>query len=293
MLLKYMPFETEADFKGFIQEHGYDYEAAYEDFATTYPNAPDVCKDDFRRIVFFDEGVEVTEENKASAHPDFDAYRVNPTFDQASSKIKEQEYDWVTHSAERYSTSEITDAGKWQQTASKEACTIQRSDRVHISELNEGQRRVFDVVVEHAGRWATQATQPLRIMVCGTAGSGKTFLIRAIKQQLGDTCLVLAPTGVAADNIGGCTYQSVLPMPRKDIDRDDIMPTGKERIAKMVTSFEGVSHIIIDEMSMVGRRSLGQVDALLQKACGNKELFGGLNIILVGEYARAPASNVT
>ena len=51
----------------------------------------------------------------------------------------------------------------------------------------------------------------------------------------------------------------------KDIDRDDIMPRGKERIEKMVKAFEGVSHIIIDEMSMVGRRSLGQVDALLRR----------------------------
>ena len=94
---------------------------------------------------------------------------------------------------------------------------------------------------------------------------------------------MLAPTGVAADNIGGCTYQSVLPMPRKDIDRDDIIPKGKVALEKMANALDGVSHIIIDEMSMVGRRSLGQVDALLQKARGNTELFGGLNVILVGE----------
>ena len=50
-------------------------------------------------------------------------------------------------------------------------------------------------------------------------------------------------------------------------------PQGKARVEKMVTAFEGVSHMIIDEMSMIGRRSLGQVDTLLQKACGNQELL--------------------
>ena len=130
---------------------------------------------------------------------------------------------------------------------------------------------------------------PAHVPSEAAAGTGKTFLIRAIKQELGKACLVLAPTGVAADNIGGCTYQSVVPMPRHPIDREDIAPKSKPRVAKMVTALEGVTHIIIDEMSMVGRRSLGQVDFLLQLARGSKDRFGGLNVILVG--VRRPGSN--
>jgi hypothetical protein len=33
----------------------------------------------------------------------------------------------------------------------------------------------------------------------------------------------------------------------------------------------------------VGRRSLGQIDEMLRQATGVESLFGGLNIILVGE----------
>ena len=193
----------------------------------------------------------------------------------------------MTHTAKQYTESEITDAGKWQTTAANEPRTFEPSRNVDVTGLNEGQRRVYNVVIEHAQRWAQEVMQPLRVMVCGTAGSGKTFLIRALKQELGDACLVLGPTGVAADNIGGRTYQSVLPMPRKDIDREDILPKDKDRVKKLVDGLKGVSHIIIDEMSMVGRRSLGQVDALLKQARGHDaekgELFGGLDIILVGE----------
>ena len=110
---------------------------------------------------------------------------MNAIYEQATEKIKEQGYDWVTHSAGRYSTQEMTDAGKWQQTPSKEARVFERSERVDVSKLNEGQRRAYDAVIEHARRWAQQVTQPLRVMICGTAGAGKTFLIRSIQQEWG------------------------------------------------------------------------------------------------------------
>ena len=121
--------------------------------------------------------------------------------------------------------------------------------------------------------------------VCGTAGSGKTFLIRAIKQELQDRCLVLAPTGVAADNIGGSTYHSKLPVPRSDIDRANIrLSRGSSREQRLQSDLTGVSYIIIDEMSMVGRRALGQIDELLRQATGKEEVFGGLSVILVGDH---------
>ena len=105
---------------------------------------------------------------------------------------------------------------------------------------------------DHHERWKAQPTEQLRMMVAGTAGSGKTFLIRALKQELGQSCLVLAPTGVAADNIGGSTYQSKIPLPRTDIDRENIrLAKNNPRCKGMYATFAGVRYIIIDEMSMV------------------------------------------
>ena len=43
------------------------------------------------------------------------------------------------------------------------------------------------------------------MLVCGTAGTGKSFLISAIFQCLGDKCLLTGTTGMAAYNIGGKT----------------------------------------------------------------------------------------
>ena len=294
MLLKHRPFAHEAEYKEYgYSEHGGDWEAAYQAFATMDPRAPEVCRDDFRAVAFFEEGDEEEEDGseKATVHEDFDAYRVNPAFEQAAEQIRGQEYDWVSRSAARYTQQEITDSAQWQARASQEDSVVEPPAEVDLAALNEGQRRVFDTVTAHAAKQKQEVTQPLLAMVCGTAGSGKTFLIRAIKQQLGEACLVLAPTGVAADNIGGRTYHSVLPMPRsrkgaqgnEGLDRPDIAPKSKARIEKLVTALTGVTHIIMDEMSMVGRRSLGQIDHLLRFARGNHSTrFGGLNVILVG-----------
>jgi ATP-dependent DNA helicase PIF1 len=126
--------------------------------------------------------------------------------------------------------------------------------------------------------------------VNGTAGSGKTTLIRALKQALGDRCAVLAPTGVAADNIGGQTYHSLLPVPtkgtREHLNRKDIRAKGK-RDKKVVQALRPITHIIIDEMSMVGRRALGHIDEALRHGKRNyTDWFGGVNFILVGDHGQ-------
>jgi hypothetical protein len=71
-------------------------------------------------------------------------------------------------------------------------------------------------------------------------------------------------------------------MPRVDIDRDDIKLSEGPRLAQMKLDLHGVEYLIIDEMSMVGRRSLAHIDEMLRQAKGNEGMFGNMNIILVG-----------
>jgi len=103
------------------------------------PRAPEVCRDDFRAVAFFEEGDEVEEDGseKATVHEDFDAYRVNPAFEQAAEQIKGQEYDWVSHSAARYTQQEITDSAQWQAHASQEDRVVAPPAEVDLAALNE------------------------------------------------------------------------------------------------------------------------------------------------------------
>ena len=60
------------------------------------------------------------------------------------------------------------------------------------------------------------------MFVSGVGGTGKSFLIEAIRQQVaaiwkehtdGLTCAVAAPTGLAAFNVGGVTIHRLLQLP--------------------------------------------------------------------------------
>jgi len=88
--------------------------------------------------------------------------------------------------------------------------------------LNEKQKRIFkriekyynDTILRHR-------VEPLRIIVMGTAGTGKSYLIKAIRGRLHTMAgkegkspvLVIAPTGVAAFNINRVTIHSTLSVP--------------------------------------------------------------------------------
>ena len=60
--------------------------------------------------------------------------------------------------------------------------------------LNEKQRLAYDIITSQNGDNA----EPVYMIVCGTAGTGKTYLISATKQVLGTQCVVTATTGIAA-----------------------------------------------------------------------------------------------
>ena len=85
-------------------------------------------------------------------------------------------------------------------------------------------------------------------------------------------------------------------MPRVDVDRDDIKLSEGPRLAQMQLDLRGIEYLIIDEMSMVGRRSLAHIDEMLRQATGFSfeknptAHFGNLNIILVGRSKRARAT---
>ena len=71
--------------------------------------------------------------------------------------------------------------------------------------LKGEQKLAYDIVRTHhrfSPRKADDSCGPLRMIVCGSAGTGKSFLIKCLCDLLGSQCLLSAPTGVAAFNIG-------------------------------------------------------------------------------------------
>ena len=119
--------------------------------------------------------------------------------------------------------------------------------------LQGKQLQAYSLMQQHA---EAEAPSPLRMIVSGTAGTGKSYWIHCLRLFLNSRVRVAAPTGVAAFNIEGHTLHSLLSLPVKG----DYKDLEGERLHQMQQSLANMEYLIIDEMSMVGRKILGQVD---------------------------------
>ena len=60
------------------------------------------------------------------------------------------------------------------------------------------------------------------LFVTGRAGTGKSTLLRVLREVMCDSCVVVAPTGLAAINVGGQTIHSFFGFPPRLINPEDI-----------------------------------------------------------------------
>ena len=78
---------------------------------------------------------------------------------------------------------------------------------------------VYQIVSTH---YTGNDQQQLQMLILGTAGTGKSFLLQAISQLLQNKCLLTATTGIAAFNIGGITLHSALHLPIQKHNCNDL-----------------------------------------------------------------------
>ena len=118
-----------------------------------------------------------------------------------------------------------------------------------------------------------------------------TFLKRIIPAL--KNAVVVAPTGVAAVNAGGQTIHSFfrigmqpyIPEIRKGAFMDNCeykFNGGSEKI------LQNIKYLIIDEISMVRPDLLDNVADILRHARGDKDPFGGVKLIMVGDLFQLP-----
>ena len=150
-------------------------------------------------------------------------------------------------------------------------------------QLQGQQLEAYTLVRQHA---EAETPPPLRMIVSGTAGTGKSYLIHCSRLILNDRLRVAAPTGVAAFNIEGYTLHSLLSLPIKG----DYKDLEGERLHRMQQSLANMEYLIIDEMSMVGRKMLGQVDKRLRQVFPHHAdtVFGGCSCLLFGDFGQLP-----
>ena len=156
-----------------------------------------------------------------------------------------------------------------------------------VQQLAPEQRLIYDQVMSHFRRGSPGS---LLINVDGEAGTGKSFIIQVLSAHLqaaaGNQEVILrcAPTGAASFGISGSTLHALLKLPIKK----SLEPLSPPQAQEMQAKLAGVKYLVIDEKSMVSLKTLHYVDSRLQQAFAIPERFGGISIILFGDFWQLP-----
>jgi hypothetical protein len=128
------------------------------------------------------------------------------------------------------------------------------------------------------------------VFLTGSPGSGKTYTVRAYVDWLRSHAIepsITASTGVAATHIHGLTLHAWSGIGIVD----NFTPYEIDRIASkepVVKRIQKTSVLIIDEISMLSGTILDAVDAVCRQVRGNDQPFGGIQVVLVGDFFQLP-----
>jgi ATP-dependent DNA helicase PIF1 len=128
-------------------------------------------------------------------------------------------------------------------------------------------------------------------LLTGPAGSGKTYTLKEfirLARGQGRTVAVTATTGLAASHLSGSTIHSWSGLGIADqIPRGFVGNLSKSRRDTIAAT----DVLIIDEISMLHDYRLNMIDEAMQLVRGAKQPFGGLQVVLCGDFFQLPPVN--
>jgi ATP-dependent DNA helicase PIF1 len=128
------------------------------------------------------------------------------------------------------------------------------------------------------------------VFLTGEPGSGKSYTVRQFTswlQSYGIDPVVTASTGIAATHIGGMTIHSWSGMGIKSFISDyDLEYLAQQEY--LVKRMMKATTVIIDEISMIDKRTLDNVDRIMRHIRRNDAPFGGVQMIFVGDFFQLP-----
>ena len=139
-----------------------------------------------------------------------------------------------------------------------------------IDACREDQKQILAYILKYVKTWyeldktqeSIKTFKPLRMTVCGQAGSGKSTLINtlvtAIRKifQKNNSVYVCGPTGSAAFNAGGETCHHLFNIPTKM--KETVLTQEAQKILNI--KLEDTVALIIDERSMLSSFVLGTTE---------------------------------
>ena len=171
-----------------------------------------------------------------------------------------------------------------------EYIVIPKTISVPESQLNSEQSEILNLVKRQCELSDSEFYKsPLRLIITGAAGTGKSVVLQHILHFLEEESKkredfefwAVAPTAVAAKTVGGRTIHSQFGITKYT---GDLIEACK-KMEKVKMTPNNVRFLIIDEVYMAGRRSIIYMDNYFRRCEGLKcnESFGGISVILSGD----------
>ncbi|CEP61666.1 DNA helicase PIF1 LALA0_S03e08064g [Lachancea lanzarotensis] len=205
---------------------------------------------------------------------DDDADRIEPQQKRSSKRSKNHELVFLTQKEEREGSEEV---------ASRANSNITKK-LVQGLVLSEEQEYVIEL-----------AKKGHNLFYTGSAGTGKSVLLRVLIKTLrrkygNENVAVTASTGLAACNIGGITVHSFAGIGLGQGDKKALLKKVK-RSKKHCARWSEIHALVIDEVSMIDGDLLDNLDFIAKSLRKSWAPFGGIQIILSGDFFQLPPVN--
>jgi ATP-dependent exoDNAse (exonuclease V) alpha subunit len=117
------------------------------------------------------------------------------------------------------------------------------------------------------------------LFITGSGGTGKSRVLKLVKESIKKKMLIVAVTGLAAIQVEGFTIDSVF----KTAGISDLSKVTKRHIPK-----DDFEVLIIEEISMVSKQMFEYIDSVLRIKTNINSPMGGIRIIVFGDFYQLP-----
>ncbi|KAL9956688.1 hypothetical protein ACROYT_G038207 [Oculina patagonica] len=167
--------------------------------------------------------------------------------------------------------------------------------------LNDDQRAIVSLVLHTLYNLIEnqQDYHPLRLVVAGTAGTGKSYVIKCLQKLVrqvfrsNDAIQVITPTGNSAYLVQGTTAHSFLRIPTGGRSSNELTVPSGSVLQQIQDRCENLKVLVGDERSMFGRTTVGWMEQhtryAINRGANSEELLGGIPVVvLMGDDVQLP-----
>lgn len=148
-----------------------------------------------------------------------------------------------------------------------------KENKITLQDLDDRQREIYNLLVD----------TDTNVFIQGSAGTGKSEIIKLVQERSGKAVLCMAFTGIAAEKIGGTTINSLFKIAPASFYYPE-----RYHLVDKDSPLRSADMIIIDEVSMLRPDMLDTIDRLCKIARNNGKPFGGIQMVFVGDLYQLP-----